>query len=143
MPRNDTTHGTIRMKSLVVEDDLISRTVLQEMLKTFGTVNSVTNGLEALKEVEETLKSNNYYDLICLDIMMPEMDGQTVLRKIRTIEEQFALHSDSFAKILMTSALNDFDHIRNSYANLCDGYLVKPIDKNRLILELRKLELVQ
>jgi len=131
------------MKSLVVEDDLISRTVLQEMLKTFGTVCSVTDGFEALKEVEASLKSNSYYDLICLDIMMPEMDGQTVLRKIRTIEEQYALPSDSSVKILMTSALNDFSHIRNSYANLCDGYLVKPIDKNRLILELRKLELVQ
>lgn len=74
---------------------------------------------------------------------MPEMDGQTVLKQIRVIEERFALSSDAHAKIIMTSALNDFNHIRNSYANLCDGYLVKPIDKNRLILELRKLELVQ
>jgi two-component system chemotaxis response regulator CheY len=131
------------MKSLVVEDDLISRTVLQEMLKTFGAVNSVPNGFDALKEVDIALKSNSYYDLICLDIMMPEMDGQAVLKEIRAIEEQYALPSDSSAKIIMTSALNDFNQIRNSYANLCDGYLVKPIDKNRLILELRKLELVQ
>lgn len=137
------THRIIRMKSLVVEDDLISRTVLQEMLKIFGTVNSVPNGFDALKEVENSLMSNSYYDLICLDIMMPEMDGQTVLKEIRAIEEQFALPNDSSAKIIMTSALNDFNHIRKSYANLCDGYLVKPIDKNRLILELRKLELVQ
>ncbi len=131
------------MKSLVVEDDLISRTVLKEMLKTFGAVNSVTNGFEALTDVENALTAGNHYDLICLDIMMPEMDGQTVLKKIRALEEQSALPGDSSAKILMTSALNDFDHIRNSYANLCDGYLVKPIDKNRLILELRKLELIQ
>ena len=131
------------MKSLVVEDDLISRTVLQEMLKTFGTVSSVTNGFDALKEVENALIAKNYYDLICLDIMMPEMDGQAVLKQIRATEERFALASDSSAKIIMTSALNDFNHIRNSYANLCDGYLVKPIDKNRLILELRKLELTQ
>ncbi|NLD94496.1 MAG: response regulator [Fibrobacter sp.] len=131
------------MKSLVVEDDLISRTVLKEMLKVFGTVNCVTNGFEAITDVENALTAGNYYDLICLDIMMPEMDGQTVLKKIRAIEEQYALVVDSSAKILMTSALNDFDHIRNSYANLCDGYLVKPIDKNRLVLELRKLELIQ
>jgi len=131
------------MKSLVVEDDLISRTILQEMLKTFGSVSSVTNGPDALKEVEDSLIANSYYNLICLDIMMPEMDGQTVLKKIRAIEEEHALSSDSSAKIIMTSALNDFDHIRNSYANQCDGYLVKPIDKNRLVLELRKLELVQ
>jgi len=130
------------MKSLVVEDDIISRTVLQEMLNSFGTVNSVENGNDALAAVEKALIENDYYQLICLDIMMPEMDGQTTLRNIRTLEEKHTIPASSSAKIIMTSALNDFTSIRKSYADLCDGYLIKPIDKNRLVIELRKLELV-
>jgi len=130
------------MKSLIVEDEIISLTILEKLLGEFGPVSGAVNGNEAMKLVDDALASNDYFNLICLDIMMPEMDGHTALKKIRMLEEQNNLPSEKSTKIIMTSALNDFDHIRSSYANLCDGYLVKPIDKTRLRLELRRLELI-
>jgi two-component system chemotaxis response regulator CheY len=131
------------MKSLIVEDDLTSRILLQEILKAFGPAHLAVNGHDALQAVDTALQDGEPYGLICMDIMMPEMDGQTALRKIREMEERRGILSTSGAKIIMTTALSDLKSVSDSYRNLCDGYLVKPIDVAQLKRELRKFNLVK
>lgn len=130
------------MKALIVEDDFTSRFLLQEILKEFGTSHVAVNGKEAVQAVELAQKSGEQYKLICMDIMMPEMDGQTAVKEIREIEERNGILSTYGAKIIMTTTLNDMKNVFTAYSNLCDGYLTKPIDKKRLIQELQKLGLV-
>ncbi|MDA3852037.1 MAG: response regulator [Spirochaetaceae bacterium] len=130
------------MKSLVVEDDFTSRLLLQEILKEFGTVHVAVNGLEALKAVKKELNWGEPYDLICLDVMMPELDGQETLKKIRDLEKEKGIFSTQGSKILMTTALDDSKSIKNAFYNLCDGYLVKPIDKEKFQGELLKLKVL-
>jgi two-component system chemotaxis response regulator CheY len=131
------------MKSLIVEDDFTSRLLLQELLKDFGPAHIAVNGKEAVKAIEEAHKNGDApYQLICMDIMMPEMDGQTALKQIRDFEVLHGIMSTDGATIIMTTALNDMKNVSNAYQSLCDGYLVKPISKKQLHQQLQKLELI-
>jgi two-component system chemotaxis response regulator CheY len=129
------------MKVLIVEDDFTSRFLLQEILKKFGPSHVAVNGNEAVMAVEMALRSGEPYHLICLDIMMPEMDGQTALKQIRETEKQYGVLTNG-VKIIMTTAQSDIQNVSNAYSNLCDGYLTKPIDKGKLIRELQLLGLI-
>ncbi len=130
------------MKTLIVEDDFTSRLLLQEMLKGYGYSQIAVNGKEAAEAVRVALKANEPYDLICLDIMMPEMDGQEALRLIRKHEEAKGILSTSGSKIVMITALDDHKSVFAAYGSLCDGYLAKPVDREKLLQELRRLDLI-
>ena len=129
-------------KILIVEDDFVSRVLLQELLKGYGPSHIAVNGKEAIDAVRMALEAGEPYALICLDIMMPEMDGQAALREIRAMEEARGINSSRGAKVLMTTALDDPRNVVGAYRGLCDGYLVKPIEKVKLIEELRRLKFI-
>ena len=131
------------MKTLIVEDDFTSRLLLQELLKSYGPSHIAVNGREAVEAVRVALAADDPYDLICLDIMMPEMDGQEALRQIRGEEESMGIVSSDGAKIVMTTALGDMKNITAAYLSLCDAYLTKPIEKAKLLEELGKLGLIK
>ena len=128
------------MKTLIVEDDFTSRLLLQELLKGYGPSHVAVNGREAVEAVGTALKTGEPYDLICLDIMMPEMDGQEALKQIRQMEERAGHHR--VTKIIMTTALADKDNVVEAARSHCDYFLVKPIEKAKLLEELRKLKLI-
>ena len=89
------------MRVLVVEDDFTSRKILQKILGPYGEVDIAVNGLEAIQAFNQSLDGNNLYDLICMDIMMPEMDGQTALKKIRAIEKERGIQPAQEVKVIM------------------------------------------
>ena len=131
------------MKTLIVEDDYTSRLLLQEIIKGFGKSDVAENGREAIVAVREALDAKSPYDLICMDIMMPEMNGQEALVEIRRIEEQRGVQVGKGAKILMTTALGDKDNIMSAFKAQCDGYLVKPIQKRKFLEFLEQLNLIE
>lgn len=130
------------MKSLVVEDDATSRQVLIQILKAHGSVEAAENGRVALDKVRAACETNNPFDLICLDIMMPELDGQAALEELRAIEQAFGLEGLDGAKVIMTTALGDKENILRAFNAQCEAYLVKPVSKAGLEAQLRKLELL-
>lgn len=130
------------MKTLIVEDDFTSRILLQELLKDYGPCHVAVNGREAVEVTLQAMEDNLPYDLICLDIMMPEMDGQEALRQIRLQEEARGILSSDGAKIVMITALGDLKNVMNAYSKLCDAYLTKPIHKEKLLEVLLNLELI-
>jgi two-component system chemotaxis response regulator CheY len=131
------------MKTLIVEDDFTSRLLLQELLKSYGPYHIAVNGKEAIEAVRVALESDEPYDLICLDIMMPQMDGQQALKEIRSLEEDRGIDSSHGARIVMTTALGDVKNVSSAYLNLCDAYLTKPIQKAKLLEELRQLKMIK
>jgi two-component system chemotaxis response regulator CheY len=131
-----------RLRALIVEDDFTSRFLLQKYLEAYGEAHIAVNGREAVQAVREALDSGQRYDLICLDIMMPIMDGHAALRAIRSCEEAHHIFSSDGAKILMTTALRSIKDARTAYEGLCDGYLVKPIERHHLVTELRRQGLI-
>lgn len=130
------------MRALIVEDDFTSRLLLQSFLSKYGVCHVAVNGKEAVAEFRRALESGDEYDLICMDIMMPEMDGQTAIREIRKIEEAGGTRSTFGVKIIMTTALDDAKNVVQSFKSLCDAYVFKPIDTGKLLAHLRSLHLV-
>jgi two-component system chemotaxis response regulator CheY len=128
------------MKALIVDDDFTSYLLLQKFLAPYGEAHIAVNGSEAVSAFREALETGQPYDLVCLDIMMPEKDGHEALKEMRTLEETKNTGSAQEAKIIMTTALGDLKDTASAYLHLCDGYLVKPIDKAKLMALLGELK---
>jgi two-component system, chemotaxis family, chemotaxis protein CheY len=131
------------MKALIVEDDPTSRFMLQEFLEPFGIVSLAEKGTEAIGAFVVASQKKEPFDLVCLDIMLPGMDGQEVLRTIRTIEEDAGIFKGDGVKVIMTTVLDDKDHIFSSFRDFCDGYLVKPFKKAQLMDHLKNFGFIQ
>jgi len=131
------------MKTLVVEDDFVSRLVLQKMLTPFGICNIAVNGKEAIEAFILAQNEGEPYDLICLDIMMPEMDGREALKIIRQKEIDLNIPPRKETKIVMITALDTPKEVIDAYyQGGCTSYLVKPISKVKIINAVKELELI-
>src|SRR5579864_2204349 len=130
------------MRILIAEDDLASRKFLSKFLSTYGECDITIDGLEALEAFMMAWDEGKPYDLICLDIMMPELDGVKTLKTIRDIENQKGYEESKRAKIIMTTALNDTDNVLNAFGMGCEVYAAKPIDTKKLVEVMKKLGLI-
>ncbi|MCJ8345971.1 response regulator [bacterium] len=128
------------MKILIAEDDFLNRRILHRFLKKYGEVHTSIDGIEAVEEFEIALDKGEPYDLLCLDIMMPEMDGLEALKKIRAIEKNnnITIGKDT-VKVIMTTSLCDSKSVKRSFRIGCEAYLLKPFSKESLKKELAKL----
>lgn len=129
------------MRILIAEDDLVSRNFMVKFLKKYGDCDVAVDGIEAVDLYLTSVKELNRYDLICLDIMMPKLDGLKVLKAVRGIEEQNKLPETDKAKIIMTTALNDKETIEKAYNDGCEAYAWKPINIEKFKEVMQKLKL--
>jgi two-component system chemotaxis response regulator CheY len=127
------------MKSLVVEDDPTSREILSHFLKPHGEIQTAANGNDAVRVFLAALDAGKPFDLVCLDIMLPEKDGQAVLREVRALEASRGIATA--VRVIMTTALSDKGNLLSAIPN-CDAYLVKPVDRNDLMFYLRRFRLI-
>ena len=130
------------MRTLIVEDDFTSRLLPQSLLSRYGECHIAVNGREAVDAFRRALDGGQPYDLICMDIMMPEMDGQSAVGEIRACEEARCTLSTQGVKIIMTTALDDVKNVVESFKLLCDAYVFKPIDTGNLVNRLKFLRLI-
>ncbi len=125
-----TSRASLRM--LLVEDDFASRLLLQSFLSRYGECHIAVNGREAVAAFCSALERGENYQLVCMDIMMPEMDGREAVQHLRHAESACGIRSTIGAKIIMTTAVDDLKSISQCFTDLCDAYLVKPIDLGKL-----------
>ena len=130
------------MRTLVVEDNFTSRLLLQSFLSPYGECHIAVNGREAVEAFRAAEETGLRYDLICMDIMMPEMDGQAAVREIRALEEARVPRSTDAVRIIMITALGDEENVLQSVKASCDAYLLKPVDTGKLLGHIRDLHLV-
>ena len=131
------------MKCLIVEDDPGSSKLLQTWISGYGDCTIVVNGLDAVEAVKDALDKGQPYDLICLDIMMPEMDGHKTLKAIRQIEKEHAINKPNGVKVVVTTALDNIRHIKRAFATGCEAYLIKPFKKEELLKRMEKFGLIE
>jgi two-component system chemotaxis response regulator CheY len=131
------------MRALIVEDDPASRELLLQVLSPYGHCDTAVNGREAVESFRRSLDESTPYDLICMDIMMPEVGGQQALRRIREIEKQAGIPDADEVKVIMTTALNETGEVSQALFNggAC-AYFVKPLQIDNLIRELVRLRLI-
>jgi two-component system, chemotaxis family, chemotaxis protein CheY len=128
------------MKFLVVEDDFGSRRLLQALLKPYGSSDVVVDGEEAVEAFRLAWEENDPYDVVFLDIMMPNVDGQEALRRIREVESSIGVGEQDQVKVVMTTALEDPKNVVEAYyKGGATSYLVKPIDRESLRREMENL----
>ena len=131
------------MKILIVEDDIPSRQLLELFLADIGPCDLASNGHEALEAVSEAMLNEEPYDLICMDIMMPMMDGMEALHKIRRLEfKNFKPNADR-SKIIMVTAKGQATDVMDAFESGCEAYLIKPISKNKLYEQMAELGLIE
>ena len=130
------------MKILIAEDDFASRLFMRKFLSKYGECDVVIDGIEAIEAYLISVNEGDIYDLICLDIMMPRLDGIKVLKSIRDIEKQEGIETEKKVKIIMTTALNDKDTVLNAYDSGCEAYAWKPIETEKFILVMKNLGLM-
>ena len=126
------------MRILIAEDDFYSRKLMMAYLSPFGECDVAVNGVEAWEAFLDAHDACSQYSMICLDIMMPEMDGQEALKKMRDEEDKRQLERHEKAKIIMITALDEMKAIMASYHSLCDGYLMKPINHAMVVEQLKE-----
>lgn len=128
------------MRILIVEDDFGSRRLLQALLKPYGTCDVVVDGEEAVEAFRLAHEDGQRYDVIFLDIMMPRLDGQEALKRIRTLEKELGVRGVDEVKVVMTTALEDPRNVVEAYyRGGATSYVVKPIDKAKIAEEMEKL----
>ncbi len=130
------------MKSLVVDDEFVPRTMLQRVLQTHGPSDAAATPAEAMVAVRHAIQQKQPYQLICLDIEMPGGSGQDLLKEIRQLEEQLEVPVELRAKVLMASGRSEPEQVKASFYNGSNGFLVKPVEPERLTRKLRELALI-
>ena len=131
------------MKCLIVEDDFISRRIMKELLSPYFESDVAVNGEEGVASFRLAHDGKRPYDLICMDIMMPGIDGAEALKRIRQMEKELDVPPGLEVKVIMTTALDDPKTVIDTfYKGGATSYLVKPISKQRLVRELRTFGLI-
>ena len=124
---------------LIMEDDPVSGRLMQKYLAPCGECTLVVDGRAAIEAFEQAVQCGDIYHLLVLDIMVPEIHGKDVLKRIREIEREHVIPVSRRSRVVMTTALSDAGNVTESFKSHCDAYLVKPIDRATLIREIAGL----
>lgn len=127
------------MHSLIVDDDEIGRLMLATFLEELGTCDLAENGQLALELIDRAIAAGTPYDLICLDIIMPVMDGTATLKAIRERDQQQGKRT----KVFMISACSSPQDIEDAFfEGDCDDYVVKPFQRDAVSQMLQRHKLL-
>ena len=130
------------MKTLIAEDDFASRKFMIKYLSKYGDCDATVDGMEATFAFMMALDDGEPYDLVCLDVMMPVLDGYQALKAMRDLEKERGIPEEKKVKIIMMTALNEEKHVKKSFEMGCNVYTAKPIDLKKLEKVLQKLNLI-
>ena len=130
------------MKILLAEDDFVTRKFMRYFLEMYGVCDVTVDGMEAVDAFMMALEEDEPYDLVCLDIMMPVMDGYQALVGIRNIEKERNIPEEKAVKVIMTTALNEEKNVKMAFELGCTIYSGKPIDQAKFEQALKKLGLI-
>jgi len=130
------------VKSLIADDDFACRFLLQTFLSRYGDCEVALDGGAAVIAFEAAAGLGAPFDLICMDIMMPGMDGKEAARRVRAREKAAGVSSGDAVKIIMTTAIDEERDDIEMFHEHCDAYLEKPIDLRLLLNRLKQLKLV-
>jgi len=130
------------VRILIVDDEFVSRKTAQKILSQYGECDVVTNGPEALEAFHLAHEEGNPYDLITMDILMPDMDGIEALKRIRKWEESRNILLGEGAKVVMLTSSKASDSVLSSFNEGCEAYVVKPFNEKDLTKAMSEFGLI-
>lgn len=114
-----------KLKALVIDDDVVCRDRLEMLLQGFFDCTFACNGKEGSLIYERSLQEQDPYELITLDINMPEMNGHETLEAIRSAEGQRGIGGLDGVKVIMTTSESSSEHVFAAFREGCEAYVVK------------------
>lgn len=128
------------IKCLVVDDDELGRELIANYLDGVAECDMAENGLKAVELFRSAFEGGEPYDLMILDIVMPEMDGHTAAKEIRLIEKEWGVPMNNGVSIVVLSSLNTPNDVIQAYVSARSAaHLVKPVRPDKLLATLDKL----
>ena len=130
------------MKILIADDNEAARRLLQLYLAGYGSLVTVNNGIKAIGAFSQAVDTNERFDLVCMDYVMPGIDGIEAIKAIRSIEQEHGISQKDRVRIIMSSAVDQESDIMKAYANGCDSYMIRPDKKERFQKEIQSFGLL-
>ncbi len=130
------------VRMLIVEDEFLSRKLVIHYIEKYGTYDIAVNGVEAVSAIKFSYEEGKPYDVVFLDIMMPDKDGLSVLKEVREYEASRGIGTNDGIKIIMTTALGDAKTVMEAFRDQCEAFITKPYTEEAFKKQLRKLELI-
>jgi two-component system chemotaxis response regulator CheY len=129
------------MRSLVVDDARVTQLILERILTSYGDCQVAKNATEAIHAFGQALEERRPYDLICLDMGLPDFGGLELLTQIRAREEERSVSEDQRVRVIAITANSDSATVK-AFTEMGDGYILKPINRERLIRNIANLGLI-
>ncbi len=130
------------MNILIAEDDFVSRRFLNKVLSQYGECDMTIDGIETVEAFVIAHDIGKPYDILCLDIMMPKIDGLRALKAIRDFEQRKKIADDKRCKVIVTSALGEAEVAFDTYRIGKEVYLTKPISIEDITKAMKELEVL-
>jgi len=125
------------MKFLLVDDDARLQLLLKKYLDPYGISVSALNGAEAIRLFREAIAADAAFDVVFMDINMPDMGGPQVVDELRIIERTHGVDESSGFKLVMISAYAETMAVcKTVFHGSADAYIAKPFKKKAFIEEL-------
>lgn len=131
------------MKTLIAEDVLVIRKLLERTLSQYGECEVAVTGHETVSKYIHSFKNKEPFNLICLDILMPNKDGLQVTKEIRSFERENNVPENEAVKIIMTTSMQEENIVSQAIKNGCDAYMIKPVKLEKLISQIREFGLIE
>jgi two-component system chemotaxis response regulator CheY len=132
------------MRTLIVDDEIVSKSKMQKIMESFSECESAETGMGAIAAYKEALDKGNPFDLITLDIIIPDMDGLRALKKIRDVEKNIKKKGSEQrpVKIMMVTSHSDISLVMRCIKAGCSSYIVKPFTKDTIMQKLKELAFI-
>ncbi len=130
------------MNILIVEDDFVSRKFMTKFLSKYGSCQTAEDGEQAVEKYKCAVLDNKPFDLICMDIVMPKMDGYETVAAIRAFEREQGFTPKQEVKVIMTSGMDASTNVSKAFELGCVAYTAKPIDIVQFDGLLQQLQLI-
>ena len=127
------------MRFLIIDDDETVHMYLSKLLSPYARCEAVFNGSDAIKLYKKAYEDNEPFDTVFMDILMPEMDGHEVTKKLRDLEHELGIDGPDEFKLVMITSLKDTKNVSQAFfKGYASCYIVKPFNKVQVINELRE-----
>jgi two-component system chemotaxis response regulator CheY len=126
-PAREERSNTDHLSALIVDDNPIIRAILKRVLSSYSVdCDEARDGRGAVEQFDRRLQARRPYDMVCLDLGLPEMDGHTALLHMRAAENQFQPVVPAY--IIVLTAEDDGQAVNQMFSDGASAYILKPFD---------------
>jgi two-component system chemotaxis response regulator CheY len=130
------------MRILVVDDEFVSREKLTAILSAHGNCDAAPDGRTALEMVEKAYRDGNPYELVTMDLNMPDMSGHVVVQEMRHWEQGNPQIANGYAaSVLIITATKEIRDVMESFDEGAEAYIVKPVTPENVAEAIGKINL--